>query len=95
MYAFRSVGLPLDKCGVFSYMVGLGLSTVAGRFHYVTNLTLKAQGWAGEWDWLANSISDGNDNGSGHHIFPNLRVLHIDLTENKYPSYKLLDVEKV
>jgi hypothetical protein len=98
--AFRTIGLSHHFCDCVSYRVGRGIFTAAGRFYHITNLTIKLQGWAGEWVWLANIrsdnvFSDHNSDRSGQHLFPNLRVLNIHITAHRHPSYKLLDVEKV
>jgi hypothetical protein len=60
IYAFRTIKLSRHLCDWFSYMVGRGPWTAAGRFYHITNLIIKAQGWVGEWGWLTNSISDSN-----------------------------------
>jgi hypothetical protein len=93
IYAFRTAGLRRHACNLFSSMVGLDSSTTAGRFHYITNITIKAHGWEGEWEWFPRSHS--NRNGLEQHSYPHLRVLNIDVTAHRHPPHKLLDVDNL
>jgi hypothetical protein len=77
-------------------MLGTDPSISAGRFHYVSNITLAPTkscycSYQAQWDYLSSKPCDRNE----RHIFPQLKTLNIDVTELQIPKGSLLNVERI
>jgi hypothetical protein len=95
--SFYSVGLKEHACihASSAYTLGLDPSIWAGRFHYITSLTLAPMrdAFGDEWRNLLQSLplsASGDRN-----PFPHLKILDIDVTELHLPLYWLLNVEEL